>query len=70
MCLHCGDEMTWVGLLVEIREAHSHKLETLQAVAKLAHHFVMKGHWRPGGIQAIARALAAAGYDMGQLEGR
>lgn len=42
------------------------KVRSLEVVAKLAHHFVRRGDWRPGGVQAIARALLVAGYDVGQ----
>ena len=31
-CLACGDEMTWAGLLVEIREAHADDADLLRAL--------------------------------------
>lgn len=37
----------------------------LEAVAAIAHEYVMKGG-RPGRVQLMAKALADAGYDVGQ----
>jgi hypothetical protein len=40
-------------------------MSKLKAVASAAHALVMRGG-RPGRILALARALADAGYDMGE----
>lgn len=34
VCLHCGDEMTWTGLLVEIRESHEVELARLRGLGQ------------------------------------
>ncbi len=43
----------------------SDRVRKLEAIASVAHEILMRGG-RPGRIQAMARALAAAGYDVGQ----
>jgi|GEM_PF-4566324 hypothetical protein len=54
-----------MGLTAWAAEQVLNEVRRLRAVADAAHVWAMKGG-RPGRAQAVLRALADAGYDVGQ----